>query len=381
MRDPLDIFFSDAASPEALEELRSRLISDEELRRQVAVWAYAIERERTRWDELVPDRRLLPLLVLRNSNREELLTDEDRAYLEANQEIVNTASRELVSMADVTQKVADECSAFEKAWDEHFAETRRAPDRSPVVHGSRKTAARWLWRAPIAVAVVSFAIIAVLLFQRGPEFETVSTLAGETRVIEFADGSSIRLFENSRLHYVPDEQQSLIHRKAILDGRALFDVASQQQGMIVETSNAMVSVLGTLFGVVGSEDETEVTLVEGRLAVSGLAQRNAAVVLDPGQQSRVVGGGMPSTPAEVDLDAELAWTGLFVFRGVPLGRIVERLSEHYNTSIEVDGALAQEQLTGTFEHDQPLLSILRTLAAAVDARVAESATGFRIEPR
>ncbi len=237
-----------------------------------------------------------------------------------------------------------------------------------------------MWRVPLAVAIAGFAVLAVLLLQRESDFELVATQPGETRVVEFADGTMIHLFEDSRLRYVPSERQSLINRKAVLDGKALFDVAPQQQGLIVETSEAVVTVMGTLFGIIGEEGETEVTLVEGRLALSGMSQRDAAVILEPGQQSRVSVDGMPSRPVEVDLDAELRWTGLFVFRSLPLSKIAERLSEHYDVAIEVDPRIAGERLTGTFEHEQPVLTILRTLAAALNARVDESSSGLRIAP-
>ena len=382
--DPLDILLSDSVSPDQYDQLRNRMMEDEELRRRLSAWVRVIGLQRARWDELVPDRRLLLLAALRDLNRMDLLSEADLEYLDANADLLTAATEQLLSLDDVKRTIAADAQAFEMAWDEHFVASpssrSRPVDRPPVARPRRSRTARWMWRVPLAVGIAGFAVLAVLLLQRESDFELVATQPGETRVVEFADGTMIHLFEDSRLRYVPSERQSLINRKAVLDGKALFDVAPQQQGLIVETSEAVVTVMGTLFGIIGEEGETEVTLVEGRLALSGMSQRDAAVILEPGQQSRVSVDGMPSRPVEVDLDAELRWTGLFVFRSLPLSKIAERLSEHYDVAIEVDPRIAGERLTGTFEHEQPVLTILRTLAAALNARVDESSSGLRIAP-
>ncbi len=354
---------------------------DDELRRRLRVLARAMELQQARWEALLPDLRVLLLLALQDAGREDLLTGDDRALLDSNAEEIGVLRREIAAVDDVVRSLQEDGRDFDEIWDRHFETSRRDEDRPPVRKTSRSRSSRWLWRVPVAIALVGFAFLAVMLLQRDAGLESVATAAGETRIIEFADGSTIRLLENSRLDYVPDERQSVVNRKAVLHGRALFDVAPQRQGMIIETPGAMMTVIGTIFGVIGVEESTEVTLVDGRLALAGLRQKDAAVVLEPGQQSRVEGMARPSSPSEVDLDAALDWTGLFIFRAAPLKTIAERLSRHFDITIDVDPSLADERLTGTFEQDEPALSILMTLAAAIDARVDESPSRLRIIPR
>ncbi|MFW5972594.1 MAG: FecR family protein, partial [Bacteroidota bacterium] len=199
-------------------------------------------------------------------------------------------------------------------------------------------------------------------------------------VVEFADGSSIRLMENSRLDYVPVERQSPINRRAVLEGNALFDITPQQLGFIVETPSASATVMGTLFGVVATEEQTDVTLVEGRVALTGADRPDAAIVLEPGQQSTVRRGAMPSTPQDVDVVAELAWTELFIFRSEPLTDIARQLADHFGVRIDVDPSLTGELITGTFDRGESVEAILRTLAAAVDARLEIRSGGFLLAP-
>src|SRR5690625_7236106 len=90
----------------------------------------------------------------------------------------------------------------------------------------------------------------------------------------------------SRLSYVPVDHQSPVNRKARLEGRAYFDVASQQTGLLIETPTATATVLGTSFGIEALDAETKVALVDGRLAVAGNVDRRPAVTLEPGQPSR-----------------------------------------------------------------------------------------------
>lgn len=379
MPDPLDIFLAEDATPDERHALRQQMEVDEELRRRVVGWSEALQHQQASWEELLPDRRLLVLHALREGGRDDLLSDEDRALLDAGSDRIDAIQLRMTSFSDLKETVVNDCRAFTACWNSHYA-VRRAGDR-PAARPRSSRASRWLWRLPVAAALVAFAIVAVLVVQRDGEMASIATADGEVRVIEFADGSSIRLLENSRLDYVPDGRQSVVNRRARLEGRALFDIAPQQQGFLVETPVARVTVLGTLFGVDGAERATEVTLVEGRLAFANLLRKEAAVVLEPGQQSRVEGEAMPTAPVDVALDAALDWTGLFIFRGTTLKEIAARLSSHYDVTIDVHQSLETEQLTGTFDQDEPVVAILRALASAVGAQVEETPSRFRILPR
>jgi ferric-dicitrate binding protein FerR (iron transport regulator) len=126
--------------------------------------------------------------------------------------------------------------------------------------------------------------------------------------------------------------------------------------------------------------ETHVVLASGRVEVAAREDTVQAVTLQPGQASRVTSEGTPTAPASVDITDALDWTGLFIFRETPMATIAERLARHYQTSITVAPALANQAVTGTFEQQRALASILQTIAATLEARVERTDDGYRIQP-
>ena len=152
-------------------------------------------------------------------------------------------------------------------------------------------------------------------------------------------------------------------------------------GCDVETPTATATVLGTSFGIEALDAETKVALVDGRLAVAGNVDRRRAVTLEPGQLSRVPADGLPSAPEAVNLAEYLEWTGMFIFRAEPISAVVESLTRHFNVRITVDEALEGERITGTFEQSDSLEAILDVVAAALDASIDRTDTGFRLRAR
>ncbi len=104
--DPLDILLSDSVSPDQYDQLRNRMMEDEELRRRLSAWVRVIGLQRARWDELVPDRRLLLLAALRDLNRMDLLSEADLEYLDANADLLTAATEQLLSLDDVKRTIA-----------------------------------------------------------------------------------------------------------------------------------------------------------------------------------------------------------------------------------------------------------------------------------
>jgi ferric-dicitrate binding protein FerR (iron transport regulator) len=150
---------------------------------------------------------------------------------------------------------------------------------------------------------------------------------------------------------------------------------------VVETPTATATVLGTQFGVTARPDTTEVVLAAGSVRVDDVGDGpDDGVVLAPGERSWVASGAAPAAPEPVDLTGALEWTGLFVFRSLPLDTIADRLSRRYDVTITVDAALADEPVTGTFERDQPVEEVLGALTATLGATLETGDDGYRIVP-
>jgi ferric-dicitrate binding protein FerR (iron transport regulator) len=242
-------------------------------------------------------------------------------------------------------------------------------------HSRRTSTGRWAVRSAIGLALFVFAFVLMQVLQRDRGARTVETREGEVTIVELSEGSHIRLLGGSKLSFTDPESGSPLFRQALLEGSAYFDIAPEERGFIVKTSNARVTVLGTTFGMNSRDRITEVVLTEGRLTLSSEAQLERFVLLEPGQMSRVTADGSPIDPVDVDISEHLAWTGLFIFKSTPLSTVVRHLTGHFDVPITVEAPLNDERVTGTFEQNQPVETILDVLADAVGGSVEIDPSG------
>lgn len=380
MADALDIFLRDRPlSDEERRMLRAALSVDSDSRLLLSRWNDLEQHVESTMDAMLPDRRLLVLYVMERAGID--LTEEEQSVVDAARPRLERASETIRSFGEIEERIQDDIHFFESCWASHRGTDKPRLDRKPEARDGRRVS-RWLWRIPVAGVVLFFIAVVVLLGRRDGAFEHVATGPGETLLIEFADGTNVHLKENSTLSYVPQERQGLLNKRARLEGRAVFDVAPQQAGMLVETRSAILTVLGTMFALAAYDDVTDVYLIEGRVSVVSDRGPQDAVSLAAGEHTRVERGRSPSAPAMVDFADLLDWTGFFIFRSTPLSEIAARIGGHYGLEVDVEEGLQSETVTGTFEVTQSAVDILRTIAAAVDADVQERADGgFRIARR
>jgi ferric-dicitrate binding protein FerR (iron transport regulator) len=223
--------------------------------------------------------------------------------------------------------------------------------------------------------------MALLFWPDGPSTTTVTVADGSSRTVTLADGSTVRLVGAARLSYPASWPEDGPRRVSLREGRAFFDVPPRPDGpsFVVETPTATATVLGTQFGVRAAADTTEIVLANGSVEVGGGGDEH--VVLEPGQKSWVAQSEAPASATSTDLTEALDWTGLFVFRAVPLSSIADRLSRHYDVQVTVADALADEPITGTFERQQPTRQVLDALAATLGAEVQRDGDRYRLVPR
>ncbi len=359
--------------------------------------------------EVLADPERFVLFVLHEYGRADVLTDSERVRVEevapAFRQILADSPGLAVIAGDI-RRDAQDFEAHRAAW---FAEASvgEAP-ASPRVSSSRsirparrdRIPARISRRVPapapssrrrvlqIGVGVAAAAVLATLVFfllPASPDTVTVRTASAEVRTVELPDGSSVRLLGDSRLTYLTyltypsgamDEDGA---RRVEFEGRAFFDIVPSAERFLLVTPDAQVTVLGTSFGTRTADDGTEVVLVEGSLRMSARQAPERAVVLAPGQMSRMTSAGVPSEPVSVRVHEHLAWTGLFVFHATLVRDILPMLSGHYGVDISADETLLDERVTGRFAQEESLAGTLDIVALAIGAAVepdkAESEAG------
>ncbi len=367
-------FFPDTLSDAERAQVQ-RLIETDPAARRAYRRAQALQaRLAGRVDAAVPDRTLLVCAALRQAGRGSVLTPEEQARLEAAQPDLDRAAHALPALADVMARVARDAEAFDECWTVPVQTRLSRPPRP------RAAPRRVVWRAGMALAVATFAAVALLLVQRDAAYTTIEVAAGKVEYVTLADGSRVKLMGGSSLTFSDPEKEAVFNRQVRLSGSAFFDVTPGTQRFVVRTEQADVTVLGTRFGVRAEAAATEVTLVEGALLLAPSDAPLRGVTLAPGQQSRMAQGAqVPSPPETVEPATALAWTGLLFFRDTPLGQAAAQLSQALGLAVEVAPALAPEAVTGTFDRAQGAEEIVRALAATLDAQAVQTARGWRIE--
>lgn len=245
---------------------------------------------------------------------------------------------------------------------------RRAIDR-PAATSTRTTWARWLTAAALALMALGIGVIGLGDVSVRADTEVAQVVLPDGTQVTLAPGSEIR------------------HRRGLwggtrdvaLAGQALFDVTSDGRPFTVETFDATVEVLGTVFDVRAWPDapapETAVVLIEGSVRFQG--RTGAPVTLTPGQSSRTVrSSAQPPTPA--DVDAATAWrAGGFAIADAPLGTIAAALEAQFGRPVVLGPRVDPGARLSLFLPDATRADeVLADVAAYLDLRLRIRPTGY-----
>lgn len=171
-----------------------------------------------------------------------------------------------------------------------------------------------------------------------------ATGVGEQRLVQLADGSSVRIDTDSRLRvrFSGDER-----RIELIRGQALFDVAPDAaRPFVVAADGARVVAVGTVFDVRRDAAGLRVTLVEGVVDVAGPAGQSRR--MSAGRQARIDAAGVSTR--EVDARSETSWTeGRIVFVDAPLDQAVAEVNRYLTRPVRLaSGGEAAVRVNGSF---------------------------------
>jgi len=258
----------------------------------------------------------------------------------------------------------------------------------------RATARRWssgvrrlsAWH--LVAALAGAGVILAAAFELGPfgwRLGEYRTGIGEQRVIELADHSRINLDAATRLRVRFSNDARIVQ---LISGQAQFSVAKDAaRPFKVEAGHHVVVAVGTVFTVEYVDQQIQVAMLEGKVAVlpqqsldalpvdkpadhqqssSSPAAVHSRHTRDPesstqlpspdieltaGQTLRVSEDGQATVLAHADLEAAIAWReGRVIFHKESLSEAVRRLNRYSSVQIEIsDPALASMQVSGVFE--------------------------------
>ena len=342
------------------------MVSNPELAQLFIRWRQLKEEIGNSLSKALPNREDLVLYVL-SMHDSDALTAEEKIRIDREAEKIRLALDRHPALADVLKDIETSRTDFLQTWNRHFQTT----DSSPSAHifNLFQTKNSWTLRIAATFLVLTLASAVTFLVWRTQNVEIVKTKAGEFRIIELVDGSSVRLSEKSKLRYRKTAFDGDLDRSIFLNGRAFFDIAPHSNPFTVETPTALTKAIGTRFSIDAGRSVTEVVLTHGQVTVDSRQRNGHLMTLSPGQYSRIARRKPPTEPESVEnLTEKLSWTGLSVFRNTPLREVVVHFSEHYDLPLSVSATLAPEPFNGSFDPDTLSVDeLLETLSIAFDA--------------
>lgn len=236
---------------------------------------------------------------------------------------------------------------------------------------------RYLWAAAAAL-VLAFATLLYEYSKDSAGLQKIRAASGQRERLTLPDGSIVQLNSASEIQFHRNFADTA--RDVTLLGEAYFDIAHDGRPFSIKTGNAQVRVLGTKFGVWARNEETRVTVREGRVALRALsAPPNKAVELAANQMSVCRQQNEPEPPQIVDAKNSLGWLeGRIVFEQTPLTEVIAELQRSYNVTIALsDSALGRLTITGSF-HNKTIESVLASICLTLDLQYAQQAGKYMI---
>jgi ferric-dicitrate binding protein FerR (iron transport regulator) len=240
------------------------------------------------------------------------------------------------------------------------------------IHIQLTSRLRWpaiVWRVAASITFIAALVIVYRLADQKenatPSVQTAelvrTTERGQKVTIRLPDGTIVKLNSSSKLIF-PDKFIGYT-REVTLDGEGYFEVVHNPSlPFIVHTNHSATQVLGTSFNVnAKSSSSTEVTLVTGRVKVSGVAAETT-ITLKPSQQAIITQGKKMIDTASVDVTRFIEWKdNIVTFDDTPLHQVVVKLEEWYGVEIAVRSkAIESCRITARYESES-LENVLESL--------------------
>ncbi|MDA9554983.1 FecR domain-containing protein [Pelobium sp.] len=225
---------------------------------------------------------------------------------------------------------------------------------------------KWSVAASIAL-LISLTIIAFLRFYT----VNVDCLAGEQKMANLPDGSTVQLNAKSNLSFHPLWWK--INREVKLDGEGFFKVKKGQKFTVI-SDKGTTSVMGTSFNIFAREDDYEVTCLTGKVRVKSLLTKDE-VIITPNQMVSLNQTGKLNANYNVNATLALDWTmGKFVFTQTPLRKVLAEIGRRYG--VDIKGTHNLNQLyTGNFDKQKEIEPILALVCKPFDIEYKKLPSG------
>ena len=226
---------------------------------------------------------------------------------------------------------------LDQAWEK--VETKLAPTAiiSPI---KRKRSSKFIWIRAAAAAILLL-LAATFAWQQlnQPTIQPTivfQTQSDEQKSITLPDGSKVWLNEQTKLSYESDFNERIVH----LEGEAFFDVEKRNgEPFEIKSGGASTLVLGTSFNVRAypKENQIEVTVQTGKVAVREEKKATNAVSLDAGQSAVYIKKENKFVAQEKADNNATSWkTRQLSFDNLELKEVISAVERYFDVEIDVE---------------------------------------------
>ncbi|MEI4483229.1 MULTISPECIES: FecR family protein [unclassified Phyllobacterium] len=189
-----------------------------------------------------------------------------------------------------------------------------------------------------------------------------TTGKAQRKTIRLPDATEVLMDADSALaeHFTEGER-----RIELLRGAAYFSVTHSSVPFIVQAQEGETKVLGTQFDVTVQPSGVQVTLAQGRVAVTANDDERPTTLF-PGESVSYDENGVGAIDG-VDVSDAMSWhTGRYTFNNARLADVLRQIERYRDGRIIVRGKVAERRVSGSFT--------LSDTDAALDA--LQSSVGF-----
>jgi len=230
--------------------------------------------------------------------------------------------------------------------------------------------------AAVTLLVASAAVLWFTLYRDN----VIQTAYGEVRTITLPDQSRVTLNGNSTLRYARRWHAGTA-REVWLEGEAYFDVVhlnrdtaniTPGQRFVVHSAAVNLEVLGTTFNVEQRCDQTNITLISGKVRVDVAHESSASRILAPGDHLEYVKTKLVEHKRMQKLNTVTAWMShSFAYSNPQLADIVRSLQNDYGYKVEADDTLLQLRIEGEISVSG-IPELLSTVEVTLGLRIEKS---------
>lgn len=244
--------------------------------------------------------------------------------------------------------------------------------------------AQFTWHYALASVLLLICCSYFYLGFTKTESQEFYTGIGEQKEIQLADGSSVKLNNQTHIQFVMDRHSRKIN---LLKGEALFRVQPDKaKPFDIETDDGVVRVVGTYFSVNRYEASTTVTVIEGRVAlgkkVDSIEKFIAAQVLSASQQQTMADAFAGKQPQTVNPQTELSWKeNRLIYKGVELAKVIRDLERIYPVTFQLqDPAMGERKVTAVLNLSS-LEQVLKVLEVSLSLKIEKKASVVTLSPK